>query len=106
LALTRARLGEVVARDLAAGVGRRLAVRLAPGEAEAGEGGLLLHLAQRRGERLLAGVDAALGEVPVAKGAQQQVARLAAVAAHDHGAGGATAGSGGAGQGVTSAQRA
>src|SRR6185295_4192459 len=51
---------------------------------------LLLHLAAGGVERLLAGVDPTLGEVPVVVDAQEQVARLAAVAADDDRAGGAS----------------
>ena len=81
-------LREVVARDLAHGVGQRLLVHVAEGELELADAGLLEDLALRRGELVLAGLDQPFGKVPVGVGAQHQQARAARAAAEDHRAGG------------------
>src|SRR4051812_3306900 len=78
-------LAEVVARDLVAGVGQRLPVFLAEGEIDAGEPGLFLELALGGAELVLAGIDQALGKVPVVVGAQdEEVESAAGAAEHDH----------------------
>src|SRR3954451_16763960 len=78
-------LAEVVARDLVAGVGQRLPVLLAEGEIDAGQPSLFIELALCGGELVLAGIDQALGKVPVVVGAQdEEVESAAGAAEHDH----------------------
>ena len=67
-------LRDVIARDLAAAVRTGLGVDLAPGELQIGDQGLFADLADRRGQRLLARLDHALGKIPVIEGPQQQEA--------------------------------
>src|SRR5581483_837530 len=63
-----------IARDLAAGIRQRLAVDLAERKLELREPGLFLGLALRGLERLLAGLDLALREIPVLVRAQDEQA--------------------------------
>ncbi len=65
-------LREVVAGDLAAGVGRRLDEVGAPRELDLADPRLLAELAPCGLEGILALFDLALGEVPVPEGAKQQ----------------------------------
>src|SRR5262245_35200487 len=77
--------GEVIARDLAAAVRPGLRVDLAPVELEIGDQSFLANLADRGGERLLAGLDHSLGKIPVVERTQQQVTpAVGCFANHDY----------------------
>jgi hypothetical protein len=82
------RLSKVVAGDFPARVWQRVVVDLTESKREVGEVRLLRRLALRRRERLLARIDAALREVPVAVGAQDQDAPTFRRAANRDNAGG------------------
>src|SRR5258708_6658129 len=82
-------LAEVVARDLVARVGRRLAEFLAERELDIGEAGFFLQLALRAGEPVFARIDQSLRKIPVVVGAQDEKVEAAAGAPDDHHAGGA-----------------
>ena len=84
-----ARLRDEIARDLAAGIGERVLVRVAEGEVEVGEARFLGGLALCGVELGFAGLDQALGKVPVPVGTQHEQAHAAVGAAKDDGAGGA-----------------
>ena len=58
---------QIVAGDLAPAVRGRLDKRLAPAKYQVRKSGLFQDLAPGRGEQILARLDLALGEVPIAK---------------------------------------
>ena len=58
---------QIVAGDLAPAVGGRLDKRIAPAKYQVRKPGLFQDLAPGRGEQILARLDLALGEVPIAK---------------------------------------
>src|SRR5690606_40647055 len=69
--------------DLAGAVGNGFLVRFRGIELEIGDAGLLGGFAARGVQRVLAFLDQALGEIPVARGAQHQQPPVAAAAPRD-----------------------
>ncbi len=83
-------LGDVVARDLVAGVGSGFFELVAEGIVQVGEPGFFRDFAPGGVELAFAGLDHALGEVPVLVGAQDEEADAAFAAAKDDRACGAS----------------
>src|SRR2546421_26924 len=63
---------EVIARDFAAGIRQRIAVRIAEWKFQIGESGLFRGFAFRRIDRILAGLYQAFWKIPVLVRAQQE----------------------------------
>ena len=75
---------QIVAGDLAPAVRGCLDKRLAPAKDQIRKPRLLKDLASGGGEEILARFDLALGEVPIAKSAEQQIARAILEPTPDH----------------------